>query len=65
MAFQLERMERKPSSGGEHHQQQAEPVDADVVGGAEGGNPGGLLDELKVLGAVELEDQRERDQEAR
>jgi hypothetical protein len=49
---------------GEHHQQQSEPVDAEVIGGAQGGNPGGLLDELKVLRAVEIEDQREGNQEA-
>jgi len=49
---------------GEHHQQQSQPIDADVIGGAQGGNPRGLLDELKVFRAVELEDQRERNQEA-
>jgi hypothetical protein len=41
-----------------------EAVDADVVGSADGGNPGACLDELKVLGAVEIEDQRQRNQEA-
>jgi hypothetical protein len=40
MAFQLERMAMKPMQRGEHHQQQAEAVDAEVVGGADGGNPG-------------------------
>ena len=34
---------------GEHDQQQAQPVDADVVGGAERGNPGAPLNELEIL----------------
>ena len=35
-----------------------------MVGGADGGNPRGLLHELKVLGVVEIEDQRQGNQEA-
>ena len=64
MAFQLERIAMKPISGGQHHQQQADAVDAEVVAGAEGGNPRRLLDELEVLAGVELECERKRDQKS-
>ena len=64
MAFQLDRIGEEADHGGEHHQQEAEPVDAEVVGGADAGNPGGLLLECQVLGAVELEDQRQGDQKS-
>jgi hypothetical protein len=36
-----------------------------VIGSSDRGNPVHLLDELKVLGLVELADERQRDQEAR
>ena len=64
MAFQLERIARNADHRGQHDQQQAEAVDADVVAGAERGDPLRLFDELVVLGVVEVEDQRQRDQEA-
>ena len=52
-------MERKSEQPGQDHQEQAVPVDAEMVGGADGRNPVGLLDELKVLAAVEAEDERQ------
>src|SRR5208283_5516200 len=50
--------------GGEHHQEQAEAVDPQMVRCADGGNPRRLLDELEVPGAVEEEDQGEGNREA-
>ena len=50
--------------GGQHHQQQAQPVDADVVGGAQRGNPLRPFFELVVLRVVEVEYQRQGNQEA-
>jgi len=50
-ALQLERMEIRPSSV-VSMTAAAKPVDAQMIGGADGGDPGRLFDELKVLGAV-------------
>ena len=55
---------QEPDHGGEHHQQQSEAVDAEVVGGAQGGNPLRLFFELVVLGVVEIEYQGQGNQEA-
>ncbi len=48
---------------GEDHEEQAEAVDAEVIAGADGRDPVGLLDELEVLAAVEGEDQGQANQE--
>ena len=49
---------------GEHDEQQRETVDAQVVRSADGGNPIGALDELEVLGVIELKDERQRNQKS-
>ena len=49
---------------GEHDQQESEPVDAQVVGSADAGNPGGLFLEGPGARAIELEDQRQGYQES-
>jgi hypothetical protein len=52
--------------GGEHHQQHADAVDAEVVVDAERGDPFVLLDELKpAVGLVPIERQGNGDEEAR
>ena len=51
--------------GGEHDEQQAEAVDAEVVGCADAGNPGALLLEGPGLGAIEIKDQGQGNQESR
>ena len=48
MAFQEERIARKPDQRGEHDQQQADAVDADEILRAEAGDPVGALHELKA-----------------
>jgi hypothetical protein len=50
---------RESEQPGQDHQQQAVPVDAQMVAGADGRNPVGLFDELKILALVEAGDQRE------
>ena len=65
MAFQLDRMARKPDHRGEHDEQQAEPVDADVVRRADARDPGRLFLELPCSWCrIEVKDQREGDQES-
>jgi hypothetical protein len=46
-----------------NHQQQAVAVDAEIVGGANRGDPVRMLDELEILAAVELEGQPQARQE--
>jgi hypothetical protein len=46
----------------EHHQQQAEPVDAQMVAGSDRGNPGGAFDELKIAPGLVAKYQRQRNQ---
>jgi hypothetical protein len=49
---------------GEHHEEQADPVDTEVVVDAKRWNPGHALDELELRrGRIELRPQRERDPE--
>ena len=55
---------QEAQQSGEHNQEQTVAIDAEVVGGAEGRNPVGALEELEVLRTVEMEDQPQAGQEA-
>ena len=63
MAVQEQRIGDEAHQRGEHDQQQADAVDADVVVRAERGNPVGALFELEAGRArLEARDQRQRNQ---
>ena len=54
---------QEPDHRSQHHQQQSQPVDAEVVAGADAGDPACFLNELKILRSVKFKHEGQRYQE--